>query len=597
MRLCLANEGDRKRCLPIIAMGCQVLKNIAPSKGEGRWVIGDRAGRVTMSVSRLGIDPRCIVRPSVESEVVVNRRTVLQGLAGLAAFGGTLSRVKPVYAAAAAENSVTVLLDEPIGTIRPAVYSQFAEHIGGVIYDGIWVGRDSKVPNINGIRKALVDHVKRLGNVVVRWPGGCFADRYHWRDGIGPVANRPRRFGRWRESTEPNTFGTHEFIEFCRLAGVEPYLAGNVGTGASEEFQQWIEYCNAPADTTTLADERVANGDRAPFGVRYWGVGNESWGCGGKFTPDDYCREYRKFTDWLPSYGTDLYLIAAGPNGNDLEWTRRFFAKWADGSKAPIQGWAPHYYCGTTGHALKFNTDQWYEQLHKGNQMEALIRDQWKVLGQFDPEHKIKLIVDEWGSWHPAGTEINKKHLFEQMGTLRDALVAALTLDTFNRHAEKVDMANIAQLVNNLHSLFLADGDKFVATPTFHVYEMYRPHHNAKAVRLDVQAPDVPFLAGKAEQKIFRVAGSASRSGDRALTLTLVHTHATEPAEITIKLRGGSAASVSQTILSHAELNAHNTFERPVTVTPKTEETKLTGEQFKVTLAPASVTCFDVVTS
>ena len=222
---------------------------------------------------------------------------------------------------------------------------------------------------------------------MVRWPGGCFADRYHWRDGIGPVASRPRRFGRWKEVTEPNTFGTHEFIRFCRLCEVEPYFAANVGTGSPEEFQQWVEYCNAPAGSTTLADERAANGDREPLGVRYWGVGNESWGCGGKFTPEDYCREYRKFTEWLPEYGVKLYLIAAGPNSNDLDWTRRFFTKWADGTRAPIQGWAPHYYCGTTGHALKFTTDQWYEQLFKANQMETLIRDQWAVLGLFDPAH------------------------------------------------------------------------------------------------------------------------------------------------------------------------------------------------------------------
>ena len=398
----------------------------------------------------------------------MNRRRLFKGLAGVAAVGGAVPAFTRILGAGARDSdlSVTVLLDEPIGTIKPAVYSQFAEHIGGVIYDGIWVGENSKIPNIGGVRKSLIEHVKLLGKIVVRWPGGCFADRYHWRDGIGPVAARPRRFGRWREVTEPNTFGTHEFIRFCRLCEVEPYFAANVGTGSPEEYQQWVEYCNAPAGSTTLADERAANGDRAPLGVRYWGVGNESWGCGGKFTPEDYCREYRKFTEWLPEYGIKPYLIAAGPNGNDVDWTRRFFAKWADGTRAPIQGWAPHYYCGTTGHALKFTTDQWYEQLHKANQMETLIRDQWQALGQFDPEHRIKLVVDEWGCWHPAGTEINPAHLFEQMGTLRDALVAALTLDTFNRHAEKVDMANIAQLVNNLHSLFLADGDRFVATPS-----------------------------------------------------------------------------------------------------------------------------------
>lgn len=520
----------------------------------------------------------------------------MRGVVGLAALGATVPALNRIAGAGARapELAVNVLLDEPGGTIKPSLYSQFTEHIGGVIYDGIWVGTDSKVPNIGGIRKELIDHVKRLGHVVVRWPGGCFADRYHWRDGIGPVARRPRRFGRWSEVTEPNTFGTHEFIRFCRLCEVEPYFAANVGTGSPEEFQQWVEYCNAPAGSTTLADERAINGDLQPLGVRYWGVGNESWGCGGKFTPEDYCREYRKFTEWLPEYGVKLYLIAAGPNSNDLDWTRRFFAKWADGARAPIQGWAPHYYCGTTGHALKFNTDQWYEQLAKANKIEKLVVDQWNALAAHDPEHRIKLIVDEWGSWHPAGTEINPKHLFEQMGTLRDALVAALTLDTFNRHAEKVDMANVAQLINNLHSLFLADGDRFVATPNFHVFEMYKPHHGATSVRLDVQAPAVGFGRSASPGHIFRVAGSASRSKDRDLTLTLVHTHATEPAEVAIRLRGGSAASVRQTVLTHKELNAHNTFAQPDTVVPRSTATDLRGADLRCVLAPASVTRLDV---
>jgi alpha-L-arabinofuranosidase len=491
------------------------------------------------------------------------------------------------------ELAVTVRLDEPIGTIRPALYSQFAEHIGGVIYDGLWVGPESKVANIDGIRRALVDHVRRLGRVVVRWPGGCFADRYHWRDGIGPREKRPRRFGRWQEVTEPNYFGTHEFMRFCRLCEVEPYFAANVGTGSAEEFQRWVEYCNAPAGATTLADERGANGDAGPFGVRYWGVGNESWGCGGKFTPEDYCTEYRRFTDWVPGYGVKLYLIASGPDGNNLDWTRRFFKKWADFAKAPIQGWAAHYYCGTTGHALNFSDDQWYEQLDKANRMERLITDQWTALAEHDPKHEIKLIIDEWGCWHPAGTEINRRHLFEQMGCLRDALVAALTLDTFNRHAEKVDMANIAQLVNNLHSLFLADGAQFVATPTFHVYEMYRPHHGAKAVRLDVQAPEVTFQAGGKEQKLFRIAGSASVK-EKELTLTLVHTHVREPAEIALRLRGGEAASVRQTVLTHEKHNAHNTFAEPEVVVPKASAVEGQGATVRCTLAPASVTRLDV---
>jgi alpha-N-arabinofuranosidase len=519
----------------------------------------------------------------------VSRRRALARLAGAALGTAGAARLR----AADSHVVAVVRLKEPGAVIKPALYSQFAEHIGGVIYDGIWVGPDSRIANIDGLRRTVVEHVRRLGPVVVRWPGGCFADRYHWRDGIGPREKRPRRFGRWREETENNAFGTHEFMRFCRLAGVEPYFAANVGTGTAEEFQQWVEYCNAPAGSTTLADERKANGDAPPFGVRYWGVGNESWGCGGKFTPEDYCREYRRFTDWVPGYGVPLYLIAAGPNGNNLDWTRRFFKKWTDFAQAPVQGWAPHYYCGTTGHALNFSHDQWYEMLAKANRMEPLVTDQWAALGEFDPQHKVKLIIDEWGCWHPAGTEINRRHLYEQMGCLRDALVAALTLDIFNRHAEKIDMGNIAQLVNNLHSLFLADEDRFVATPTFHVYEMYKPHQDGRAVKLDVQAPDLAYRAGGKEQRLFRVAGSASLKG-RDLTLTLVHTHVAEPLELSLRLRDGSAASVRQTVLTHERLNAHNTFAEPAVVTPRTADLKGRGAAITCVLAPASVTRLDV---
>jgi alpha-N-arabinofuranosidase len=259
----------------------------------------------------------------------ISRRRALQTMAGVAAAGTLGGICLPNDAnGERGEMSITVRLKDAIGTIKPTLYSQFAEHIGGVIYDGIWVGPDSKVPNIDGIRRALIEHVRRLGRVVVRWPGGCFADKYHWRDGLGPRKKRPRRFGRWRETTESNVFGTHEFMRFCRLCEVEPYFGANVGTGSAEEFQQWVEYCNAPPGKTTLADEREANGDKKPFGVRYWGVGNESWGCGGKFTPEDYCREYRKFTEWVPSYGVKLYLIAAGTDGwqppdADEDWKRR----------------------------------------------------------------------------------------------------------------------------------------------------------------------------------------------------------------------------------------------------------------------------------
>jgi len=336
----------------------------------------------------------------------------------------------------------------------------------------------------------------------------------------------------------------------------------------------------------------VANGDREPFRVRYWGVGNESWGCGGKFTPEDYCTQYRRFTEWLPGYGVPHYLIASGPNGNDLDWTRRFFKKWTDYARAPLSAWAAHYYCGTTGHALNFTRDQWYEMLEKANRMERLITDQWAAMGEFDRRRKVKLIIDEWGCWHPKGTELNPHHLFEQKSCLRDALCAALTLDTFNRHADKIDMANVAQLVNNIHTLFHADGDKFVATPNFYVFEMYRPHHDAQSVRLDVQAPAVSFKA-KGPTQVFRVAGSASRA-DRRVTVTLVHTHASEPAEVSLSFRGGSADHIEHTVLTHAKLNAYNSFEKPDELVPKSTSTPVRGATLTCVLPPASVNRFDV---
>ena len=249
-------------------------------------------------------------------------------------------------------------------------------------------------------------------------------------------------------------------------------------------------------------------------------------------------------------------------------------------------------------HALDFNQDQWYEQLAKANQMETLIKDQWSALGDFDRKHAIKLVIDEWGSWHPAGTEINPRHLYEQMGTLRDALVAALTLDTFNRHADKIDMANIAQLVNNLHSLFLADGDKLVATPTYHVYTLYRPHQKAKAVRLAVESPEVSFQAGGRAHQLFRLAGSASRMGEKQLTLTLVHSHATEPAEVVIRPKGAAIGTVKWTVLTHEQLNASNDFEHPNTVVPKPREVSLAGRgaqaELSCVLPPACVSRFDI---
>jgi len=525
-----------------------------------------------------------------------------------ASLGATALALNPSFAAGP-DSSIEVLLEEPIGTISPDLYGHFAEHIGGVIYDGIWVGENSKIPNQGGIRTELVNHLKRLHPSVIRWPGGCFADSYNWRDGIGPRAQRPRRTNFWINEPflqraadgpakyDPNEFGTNEFARFCRLVGAQPYLAVNLRSNTPRDFYEWVEYCNAPAEQTTLSSQRAAAGDATPFGVRFWGIGNESWGCGGNFTPEEYATELRRFTAWVPSYGVPLALIGSGPNGGDLDWTRRFFTKLTERDRGQLNnlyGWALHYYCGTAGKgdAINFTTADWYELLAKALQMERLITQHWAAMGEIDKDHRVKLIVDEWGAWHHPGTEVAPTHLFGQTSTLRDALVAALTLDIFNRHADKVAMANVAQLINNLHSPFLAHEDKFVATPNFYVFEMYAAHHQGRALRtlfntptLGATLPNSPALSV--------LAGSASLH-DKRVVLTVVNASADQSAAAAVRVRGAKAKSATGQLLTAHDIHDHNTFAQPRVVETSPVAVTCVEGAITHTFPPASVTRIDL---
>ena len=535
----------------------------------------------------------------------ITRRRFLQqsGLAGAVLLAPRSVR------AAGPEIDIEVLLEESLGTISPDIYGHFTEHIGGVIYDGIWVGEDSAVPNQGGIRTALVEHMRRLKPSVVRWPGGCFADSYNWRDGIGPRAERPRRTNFWINDGfmqkapdgpakyDPNQFGTNEFMRFCKLIGAEPYLATNLRSNTARDFYQWVEYCNAPAGLTTLSDQRAAAGDADPFRVRFWGVGNESWGCGGNFTPEEYAMEFRRFTAWVPNYGVPLAFIGSGPNGGDIDWTKRFFAKLIERDRGLIQslyGWAMHYYCGTAGKgdAIDFTDADWYELLAKALHMETLIQQHWAAMGELDPDHHVKLVVDEWGAWHRAGTEVAPWHLFGQTSTMRDALIAALTLDIFNRHANKVAMANVAQLINNLHSLFLANGDKFVATPNFHVFEMYAAHHHGKSVRTVFNIPTIIDERGK-PSSLPALAGSASLH-DKRLVLTVVNPHASESRVGKISLRRAKIQSAAGRLLAAKDIHAHNTFDEPHAVETMDTRVEAGGSPMIHEFPPASVTRLDL---
>ena len=516
----------------------------------------------------------------------------------------------------AADAHIEVLLNEPIGRIAPEIYSHFAEHLGGVIYDGIWVGEDSKVPNIGGIRKQLVEYLRKIKASVIRWPGGCFADQYDWRDGIGPRSKRPKRTNFWAGSREwpseasprgvqrydNNHFGTIEFARFCKLSGAQPYFAANLRSLRPHDFWQWVEYCNSPAGETTLAEQRETDGERDPLNVRFWGVGNESWGCGGNFTPEEYAAEFRRFATWVPGYDVKLAFVGSGPNGGDLDWTRRFFAKVAErGQLNQLWGWGLHHYSwnasgGRTndwfdgkGDALKFDDEQYYEILHEADKMESLITSHWQVMGELDRQHRVKLVVDEWGSWYRPGTEPFNMALIGQQNTMRDAVLAGLTLDTFHRHADKVGMANIAQLINCLQSLFLAHEDKFCVTPTCHVFEMYAAHQGAQAVRTVVSASSLTYSRNGKPTMLYGLNGSASVNG-KQVTLTVTNPHLSEPRETEISLRGASVKAIKAVTLSSSDAHNCNTFENPRGVEPKEANVPVRGAIIAHRFPPASVT-------
>jgi alpha-N-arabinofuranosidase len=524
-----------------------------------------------------------------------------------------------------AGSHIEVLVDEPIGTIAPEIYGHFTEHLGTVIYDGIYVGENSKIPNQQGLRSALIDKMRIIKAPVVRWPGGCFADSYDWRDGIGPRTKRPRRTNFWTDVYaadlqkknipqvyEPNEFGTDDFVRFCKLCGAEPYIAANVRSLPALEFDHWVEYCNSPRGTTSLAEVREAGGSPEPYNVRYWGVGNESWGCGGNFDPEDYATEFKRFTTWIPGYGVPLRIIASGPNSDEQAWTRGFFNKLFHGQPSHdahgVWGLSVHHYAwnlsrGKTddwnagkGDALKFDAVDWYELCKESDRMERVILDHWTALGEFDVDHHVKLVVDEYGPWYRPGTENTPEQLLGQMITVRDAVATGLTLDTFNRHAEKVGMAACAQLVNNLNALFLAHGEQFTTTPVFNVFEMYAAHQGGTAVRAEFSAPEVRYDRDGKPATFWGLKGSASLKG-KTLTLTAVNPDVSQPRETEIVLRGAKAASAKAWVVAESEIHAHNTLAQPDQVKTRTAEVTLHSDSLSFTFPPASVVKIEVALS
>ena len=454
---------------------------------------------------------------------------------------------------------IYAVLPKKIGRISPWLYGVFAEHIGGVFYDGLYVGKDSPVENVRGFRKAIVDKMKEARIPLIRWPGGCFAEVYDWRDGIGPQEKRPVRINWWTERDgryEPNRVGTDEFLDLCAMTGAEPYFAANITSLTPLAIRDWIDYCNSPAGTTTMARLREENGHREPYGVKLWGVGNETWGGGGRMSPESYAMEYRKYAEIMKNADPKIELIASGANASDYSWTRRMLERIA-GGQGPMDGMSFHYYSFSGDDPTGFDTEGWYRLLGKANRIEELIRRHFAGVVSYGMEDKGRLVIDEWGAWHPDGSGPSRGYnLFEQQSTLRDAALAALTLNHFNNHADKIKIATVAQLVNNLHALFLAGGEHAIVTPTWHVFNLYKEHQGARAVETFAESAPLP-------ENLPGISVSASVK-EGILTLTAANLSAEEEKEAAVVLFGGKAAgpAVIRTLWDE-DLRAHNTFEEP----------------------------------
>ena len=469
--------------------------------------------------------------------------------------------------------------------INRNIYGHFSEHLGRCVYEGYWVGEDSPIPNVRGIRQDVVEALRRIKIPVLRWPGGCFADEYHWRDGIGPRAGRPTMINtHWGGVTENNHFGTHEFLELCSQLGCEPYICGNVGSGTVQEMQQWVEYITFDG-VSPMAGLRQKNGREQPWKLTYFGVGNENWGCGGNMSAEYYADQYRRYATFVRNFGGNrVYKIACGPNAWDYHWTEVLMARAAD----QMNGLSLHYYCGsgTKSHsATQFEEGDWFHLLQSALRMEELVSKHAAIMDKADPQKRVGLMVDEWGTWHQVEDGTNPGFLYQQNG-LRDALVAAVTLNIFNQHADRVRMANIAQTVNVLQAMILTAKEKMLLTPTYHVYEMFTVHHDATLLPAELRSPD--YTLGT--DRIPAVSVSASRSKEGVLHVTLANLNPNTPVAVEAELQGAKATRISGRVLTASDIRAHNTFELPTTVQPaEFGDARPTEKGFTVNLPAKSV--------
>ncbi len=494
------------------------------------------------------------------------------------------------------QNKIVVNTDLGKETISRHIYGHFSEHLGRCIYGGYWVGEDSSIPNTNGIRNDVVDALSELGIPNLRWPGGCFADEYHWMEGIGPRNERPTMINtHWGGVTEDNSFGTHEFLELCRQLECEPVICGNLGSGSVREMSQWIEYLNS-GNVSPMTELRKMNGQDEPWGVKYWGLGNENWGCGGDMTAEYYTNEMRRYSVYTKNYGGNrLYKIAGGPNSSDYNWMETLMKNGNPGRS--FQGVSLHYYTvcktwGEKGSATEFNEDDYFTTMRKTLFMDELLDKHIRIMDKYDPRNRVGLVVDEWGNWHDVEPGTNPGFLYQQ-NTLRDALVASVNLDLFNNYARRVKMTNIAQTVNVLQAMLLTKEEHLVRTPSFYVFQMYKVHHDATLLPSDIRSEDYSF----GDESIPALSASASKDKEGNIHITITNLNPNKDIEVACDFRGNENLKFNRgEIIEGEKINSFNDFGKKEEVTlGNFKDVKIEDNLLKLVMPAKSVVMLELI--
>ncbi|HKH61026.1 MAG TPA: alpha-L-arabinofuranosidase C-terminal domain-containing protein [Flavitalea sp.] len=468
------------------------------------------------------------------------------------------------------------------------IYGHFAEHLGRCIYDGFYVGEKSTIPNTNGVRNDIIAALKKMKIPMLRWPGGCFADTYHWNDGIGPKDKRPSMVNRWWGGvTEDNSFGSHEFLNMCELLNTEPYMAGNIATGTVQELADWAQYVTS-STKNPMSDLRKQNGREQPWRAKYWGVGNEAWGCGGNMTPEYYANEYRKYATFLSDWSNTekIFRVASGANVADYHWTETLMKNIP---RNLMEGVALHHYSfvewESKGSATQFTEEQYFKTIKRALFMDSLVINHSAIMDKYDPQKRIALVVDEWGGWYNVEAGTNPGFLYQQ-NTMRDAMIAGVTLNIFHKHADRVRIANLAQTINVLQAVILTDKERMILTPTYHVLEMYNVHQDATVLGLKLSTNDYVFNG----QNLPAVSASASKDSTGVIHVSLVNIDPNKTQKVSLNINTEKMNSVTGRVLASKKVQDYNSFNEPEKIKPAVfKDVILDKKSLSVTLPPASV--------